>query len=220
MCSVVSVAHRNSRRCSIRLTSNHLFKDAGWIGAASRQKGIDFEEAVAGANALYKAKGLARIERLHPHIVITRDGKGYYKSVAHGDYEGVLHGGRSILIECKSRDRVWLTPTGKLSQVRLDVLCKRHPRGGTKKSKEPKVEHQIEALRAQRDRGGLAIVLVHDRSYPSSVAELGTAWAVPWSDDPLTLIDVRRYRCEWQHSGRAFIIDWLPVVLETINIKE
>ena len=79
-------------------------------GKASRAKGLRFEERLDAAFEAYKVQGIASVEKTpEPMKVLRPIGKGRFEACfvkkAQPDYEGTIHGGRSLMFEAKYTDK-------------------------------------------------------------------------------------------------------------------
>lgn len=125
--------------------------------------GKSFERLIQDSADLYSAEGLAHLFRLEHGGRVVRDKSGKYHQIklqVPCDFIGTLRGGQSVMVECKSRANMRLTPGGKERSIRFDKLLN---------------EYQQECLFFNEQMGGLSIVALE------SVETTGPKWyAAPY----------------------------------------
>jgi len=117
--------------------------------------GKALESLVATANATYKSKGLAYLERLHTGTAIASSGACLYRHKVWADFVGLIAGiptrrrsvASPVLVECKARKDLFYTPVRKEPRViQFNKLL------------EP---HQHEACDRWESMGGEAYVVMY-----------------------------------------------------------
>ena len=123
-------------------------------GRAAQAHGVTFERWLEGQHAEAVRLGLAgRIVHTGPLVVFTRGGDPKVVGPGGADYQGTLAGGRSLVIEAKSRG-------GRLSRGELP-------------------QHQVADLEACASVGGLALLVFEHQPTGGRYA---MPWgSVPWS---------------------------------------
>lgn len=105
------------------------------MGYANRGKA--FEELIEYANAEYKARGLAIINKVPTPTKILNNGKGFYNAKSTVDFTGTIAGGKFVCFDTKQ--------TAQTTRFPLDNIK----------------SHQIEYMQSIVNMGGIAFILVN-----------------------------------------------------------
>jgi len=167
------------------------------IRMAQGKRGMGFEELVNYANAQYKEKHIALVDKLPtPVKVLQSKGvqvlKGFFEAKSTVDYYG-MYRGRPLVFEAKS--------TELETRYKLDTLR----------------EHQVEYLREASSYGAIAFVLVEfsklHEVYYVPVKLILSAWDMSKDGGAKSIpYDVLSRSCYQVHQGRGIVLDYLAVV--------
>lgn len=165
------------------------------ISPANRGRGL--EMAIEHANAWYRSRGLAVVQKVPTPTKVLQDRRGSTKVIREKstvDFVGVVSGGMPVAFDAKSTHRPHLP---------MDML---HP-------------HQVEFLRAWEDAGGISFLLVEICAggaapgvYLVPFPVLHRYWLRYTGGGRASISADELADCPQVHQGRGVALDWLAVV--------